>query len=195
MDWIATAGELRAATIAAVDMLSSVLEGRRLYAVCLQTADDGMSVGFCANTEESYAEKHASEAAIEDMSSDYATYLRWAPAEWGYEGFGDDLFADINRDLTAASATSNDDFALYFDHLIHAMIDALAHLQAERAQALEGVTLFVTISDSEAARAVERNSVQRLNRSTLAAEFGQRLGRSGSAAPEAAVPWSTETRG
>ncbi len=100
-----------------------------------------MSVGFCANTEESYAEKHASEAKVENMSSDYAAYLRWAPAEWGYEGPGDEFFADINRDLTAASATSHDDFAVYFDHLIHAMIDALAHLRAERAQALEAVTL------------------------------------------------------
>jgi hypothetical protein len=167
-------GELRAAAVAAVDLLSSALEKQCLYAVCLQTADDGMSVGFCANTEEGYAEKRASEAEIEDMSPDYAAYLRWAPAEWRYEGFGDDLFADINRDLTAASTASNDDFTLYFDHLIHAMIDTLAHLRAERAQVLEGVTLFVTISDSEAAQVVERQSVHRLNRSTLAAEFGQR---------------------
>lgn len=173
MDWIAIAGELRVATITAVDMLSSVLEGQRLYAVCLQTADDGMSVGFCANSEESHAAKRASEAEIEEMSPEYTAYLRWAPAEWRYEGFGDDLFADINRDLTAASAASNDDFALYFDHLIRAMIDALAHLRAERAQALEGVTLFVTISDSEAAQTVERQSVHQLNRSMLAAEFGK----------------------
>jgi hypothetical protein len=176
VDWIAITEELQAATVAAVDMLSSLLEERSLYAVCLQTADDGMSVGFCANTEEGYAEKLASEAEFEDVSPDYAAYLRWAPAEWRYEGFGDDLFADINRDLTTASAASNDDFAVYFDLLIRAMVDALAHLRAERAQALEGVTLFVTISDSEAAQAVERQSVHRLNRSTLAAEFGQRLG-------------------
>ncbi|MBO9547254.1 MAG: DUF4303 domain-containing protein [Caulobacter sp.] len=176
MDWIAITGELRAAAVGAVDMLSSVLEGRHLYAICLQTADDAMSVGFCANTEESYADKHASEAKIENMSPDYAAYLRWAPAEWGYEGFGDDLFADINRDLTAASAASENDFAVYFHHLIQAMIDALAHLRAERTQALEAVTLFVTISDSEAAQAVERQSVHQLNRSTLAAEFCQRFG-------------------
>jgi hypothetical protein len=157
-------------------MLSPVLKERRLYAVCLQTADDGMSVGFCANTEESYAEKHASEAEIEGMSPDYAAYLRWAPAEWRYEGFGDDLFADINRHLTAASTASNGGFDLYFDHLIQAIIDALAHLRVERAQALEGVTLFVTISDSEAAQEVEQQSIHRLNPSTLAAEFGQRLG-------------------
>ncbi|MDR6624454.1 DUF4303 domain-containing protein [Caulobacter segnis] len=173
MDWVAITGELRAATVAAVDMLSAVLEGQSLYAVCLQTADDGMSVSFCANTEEGYAEKRASEAKIEDMSPGYAAYLRWAPAEWRYEGFGNEPFADINRDLTAASLALDGGFNLYLDHLIHAMIDALAHLRVERAQTLEGVTLFVTISDSEAAQSVEQQSIHRLNRSTLAAEFGQ----------------------
>lgn len=176
MDWIAIAGKLRAATVAAADMLSAVLEEQHLYSICLQTADDGMSVGFCANTEEGYAEKRASEAEFEKMTPDFAAYLRWSPAEWRYEGFGDDPFTDINRDLTAASIAWNDDFALYFDHLSHAMIDALAHLRVERAQALEGVTLFVTISDSEAAQGVEQKSIHRLNPSTLAAEFHRHPG-------------------
>ena len=176
MNWNAKVEKLRAATIAAVDALRSVLEGQRLYAICLQTADDGMSVGFCANTEEGYAEKRASEAEIEDMTPQYSAYLRWAPAEWRYEFFGDAPFADINRDLTAASVNSNKDFSLYFDRLIDAMIDALAHLRAERAQALEGVTLFVTISDSEEAKAVERRSADRLNPPRLAGQFGRPLG-------------------
>jgi hypothetical protein len=53
------------------------------------------------------------------------------------------------------------------------MIDALAHLRAARA--LEGVTLFATISDSEDAEAVERRSANRLNPVTLASEFGRPL--------------------
>ncbi|MHC4047055.1 DUF4303 domain-containing protein [Bradyrhizobium sp. 23AC] len=175
MDWNAKVEKLRAATIATVDALTSLLKGQRLYAICLQTADDGMSVGLCANTEEGYAEKRASETEIEDMTPEYSAYVRWAPAEWRYEIFGDDHFADINRDLTAASANSNKDFNVYYDHLIDAMVDALAHLRAERAQALEGVTLFVTISDSEEAEAVERRSANRLNPPTLAGEFGRPL--------------------
>ncbi len=176
MDWNAKVEQLRAATVAAVDALTSVLEGQRLYAICLQTADDGMSVGFCANTEEGYAEKRASEAEIEDMTPEYSAYLRWAPAEWRYEFFGDAPFADINRDLTAASVNWNRDFSLYFDRLIDTMIDALAHLRAERTQALKGVTLFVTISDSEEAEAVERRSADRLNPPRLAGQFGRHLG-------------------
>ncbi len=176
MDWTVLTRQLGAATVAAVDRLSAALAEERLYAVCLQTADDGMSVGFCANTEEGYTAKRASEAQIEAMSPDYAAYLRWAPAEWRYEVFGDDLFAEINHVLTAACTAWNDDFTLYFDHLIQAMIEALAHLRVERAQALDSVTLFVTVSDSEAAQAVERRSVHRLNRSPLVAKFGQGSG-------------------
>lgn len=109
---------------------------------------------------------------MEDITPDYAAYLRWAPAEWRYESFGDGYFAEINRDLTAASLSSSEDPPLPSDRLINAMIDALAHLRAERAQLLAGVTLFVTISDSQAAPALERRSVHRLNPPALAGEFG-----------------------
>ena len=52
MNWSVRAENLRVATIAVVDELSVELEGQGLYGLCLQAADDGMSVGFCANTEE-----------------------------------------------------------------------------------------------------------------------------------------------
>jgi len=172
VNWSVRAENLRVATIAAVDKLSAELEGQGLYGICLQTADDGMSVGFCANTEEGYAKKRAAEAKVEDITPDYAAYLRWAPAEWRYESFGDGYFAEVNRDLTAASLGSSADPILHSDRLIDAMIDALAHLRVERAQLLAGVMLFVTISDSEAAPAVERRSVHRLNPPALAGKFG-----------------------
>ncbi|USQ96574.1 DUF4303 domain-containing protein [Caulobacter sp. RL271] len=112
MDWSTDVEKLRAATIAAFDALPSALEGQRLYAICLQTADDGMGVGFCANTEEGYVEKRASEAEVEDMTPEYSVYMRWAPAEWRYELFGDDHFADVNGDFTAASLDGIEDLAL-----------------------------------------------------------------------------------
>jgi len=176
VDWSVRAENLRVATIASVDMLSAKLEGQCLYAICLQTTDDGMSIGFCANTKEGYAEKRVAEAEVQDIAPDYAAYLRWAPAEWRYESFGDDYFAELNRDLVATSLGSSEDIALHTDRLVDAMIDALAHLRAARPQALGGVMLFVTISDSEAAPAVERRSVHRLNPPLLAGEFGLPLG-------------------
>lgn len=173
MDWDAELEKLRAATIITVDTLTPLLDGQRLYAICLQTANDGMSVGLCANTEEGYAEKRASEAEIEEITPEYSAYLRWSPAEWRYEMVGDDHFADVNSDLTAASLNGSEDFSAHFDRLIDAMIDALAHLRTERAQALDGVTVFVTISDSEEAKGVERRSVDRLNPPPLASQFGR----------------------
>lgn len=171
MDWNVGAEKLRGATLAAADALTSLVKGQQIYAICLQTADDGMSVGLCANTEQGYADRRVLEAEIEDLTAEYAAYLRWTPAEWRYEMVGDDHFADVNRDLSAASLDANKAFSRHFDRLIDVMIDALAHLRTARAQALEGVTLFVTISDSEQAQAVERRSAHRLNPPGLADQF------------------------
>ncbi|WP_158266570.1 DUF4303 domain-containing protein [Allosphingosinicella deserti] len=163
--------DLVTATIGAADDLISSLAAERLYAICLQTADDGMSVGLCANTEEGYAEKRESEAEFEDMTARYEAYLRWTPAEWRYEMIGDAHLVDVNRDLTAAALDAKEAFDTHFDRLIEAMIDALATLRAERGTALDGITLFVTISDSEEAEAIEHRSAVRLNPPALAAPF------------------------
>lgn len=55
------------------------------------------------------------------------------------------------------------------------MIDALASLRAERTAALADVTLFVTISDSDEAQAIENLSAKRLNPPDLARAFQQRF--------------------
>lgn len=176
MDWNARGRELADAASKAFDELNSALAGEKLYAICLQTADDGMSVGFCANTEEGYAEKRASEAEFEEMTSGYEAYLRWAPAEWRYEMFGDAHFMDVNRDLSAAALNPKETFDVHFERLIEVMIEALAKLRAERGAALGGITLFVTISDSEDAEAVERRSAMRLNTPEQASAFVERFG-------------------
>lgn len=177
MDLKAKADELAIATIAAADELLSSLDGERLYAICLQTAEDGLSVAACANTEEGYAEKRASEAEFEDMTPAYEAYLRWAPAEWRFEGFADVEFEAVNRDLTNEVLSGpTEGFADYFSALVDAMVEALAQLRAARGQELAEVTLFVTISDSEESEAVERRSAPRLNPPAVAETFLRRFG-------------------
>ena len=85
------------------------------------------------------------------MTPGYVAYLRWSPAEWRYEMFGDAHFAAINRDLRGQALNSEGDFDRYFATLIEAMTGALANLRSARQSALGGVTMFVTISDSDAA--------------------------------------------
>lgn len=177
MDWHARIAELRAATLAASDDLLESLDGERLYAICLQTDDGGMSVGFCANSEQGYAASRAAAAQARELDASYDAYLRWDSAEWRYEMAGDAHFAQANRAFIAAATTdTGEDFGTYFDQLLEAMSDALAHLRAERADALEDVTLFVTITDSDAAEAVEARSATRLNPPEAAAAFVRRFG-------------------
>jgi hypothetical protein len=177
MDWKVKTDELRAATLAAVDGLLASLKGERLYAISLQTDDGGMSVGPCANSEQGYAERCASEAEVEEQSPADLAYLRWAPAEWRYEMFDSAHFMETNQDFIAAGTSdTGDDFDSYFEHLLEAMTDALATLRAARAQALEGVTLFVTITDSDEAEDVENRSAAQLNPPALAAAFARRFG-------------------
>jgi hypothetical protein len=175
MDWTATRTALRSATLAAVDELLPALRGERLYAICLQTDDGGMGVGLCANTEECYAEKCA-DAEPSDRSEEYFAYLRWDSAEWRHELFGWEHFGKADEQLAAGLDDADPAFAPFFDQLIEAMTDALANLRVERASALEHVTLFVTITDSDETLAVEDRSAQRLNPPQLAEPFLRRYG-------------------
>ncbi|WP_442678896.1 DUF4303 domain-containing protein [Sphingomonas sp. ASY06-1R] len=172
MNWEKWRSELRAATLSAFDEMSAGLKGEQLYAVSLQTDDGAMTVGLCANVEEGYAERMAAEA--DEFGAQEAAYNRWAPAEWRYEMFGDEVFDTLNADLREAIFDPDCDFDAHFSHLLDAMADALAHLRAERGPALENVTLFVTISDSDDTEAVEDRYATQLNPPHLAQAFLQR---------------------
>jgi hypothetical protein len=173
MGWDEVRVGLRAATIAAVDEVCAGLGDERLYAICLQTDDGGMGVGLCANTEEGFARARDEEAKVAaDEAADDA-YLRWSSAEWEHELVGWERFGELDEQLEAL-AEAPGGFTAYFDRLIDAMVDALAHARLERADALAGVTLFATVTDSDDETEVEDRSAERVNPPELAAAF---LGR------------------
>lgn len=64
-----------------------------------------------------------------------------------------------------------DDDADWFDEHIDALIDAVAHLRAGRTEMLEGVTLFVSVTDSYETEAVENRSARELNPPELSDRF------------------------
>ncbi len=179
MDWSVKGGELRKATIAAMDEVLDSLDGERLYAICLQTDDGGMSVGLCANTEEGYSEKRVEAEEAGDLDESFDAYLRWNSAEWRHEMTGWEHFRQIEQDLSEEVEDPEGGFETYFEHLIDAMIDALATLRSEREQALQGVTLFVTITDSEETIEVEDRSAVRLNPAELSEPFLRRYDEAG----------------
>jgi hypothetical protein len=99
MDWDTIRESIQAALLATFDELILSVGDERLYVICLQTAEDAISIGAGANTEEGYSAKCASEADLENMTPEYRSYLRRAPAEWRFEVIGDANFSSINHDL------------------------------------------------------------------------------------------------
>jgi hypothetical protein len=163
MDWDTIRESIQVAVLATFDELIVSVGDERLYVICLQTADDGISIGAGANTEEGYSAKCASEAELEDMTPEYRSYLRWAPAEWRFEVIGDAHFSGVNRDLSILLTDPDSNSTAHFARLIQIMTDGLAYLREARAEMLNNVALFVTISDSEIAEDVEQQSAGQLN--------------------------------
>ena len=175
MDWRQVSHELCSAVERATADFEQLANDDRPYALCLVTADDGMSVGLSMNTEAGFRGKMTSEAEFEEMTPEYESYLRWAPAEWMYESWRDDQFVEINQVL--GQAVLNDQaggFDHYFEKLLETMTGALATLRAGHDE-LRSTTLFVTITDSDEAEAIERHSSQVLNPAELHEAFLKHL--------------------
>lgn len=170
MDWTRITQDLGAAVIAVTDDILASIARQRLYAICLLTDGDGGSVGFWAATEEDFERRRASEAEAEEMTPDYEAYLRWTPEEWSEDAHGDAFMRGVGKQLFAEviGGTASPE---HFDRTIEAMTDALARLRSERADTLADVTLFVSVSDSDDAEAVERRSAERLNPAGLRSNF------------------------
>ncbi|WP_349308675.1 DUF4303 domain-containing protein [Microbacterium sp. MM2322] len=162
---------LREATVAAFDDAIGSLAGERLYAVALTTDDGAMSPGLCVTTVEHYEAKRSEADAADVLASPgYDAYLRWDTAEWRDELAGWEHFEPISEALPEES----DDADGWFEEHIDALTAALAHLRAERAEALAGVTLFVSVTDSDETEAIENRSARALNPPELTERFLRR---------------------
>ncbi|WP_420139577.1 DUF4303 domain-containing protein [Sphingomonas sp.] len=157
MNWDDITRQLTQATIAAVDDLLRELDGERLYALALVTDDDWNGASLAANTEEWFAARLAAETEPdEDMHPNMTGWYRWGVGEWRNENYSWDLFkpvCDLLWDYEGPTRVE----------LGEAMTVALEHLRRERAEALAGITLFITLTDSDDAEAVENASAMRLN--------------------------------
>ena len=141
-----------------------------IYALCLSVAEDGMGIVMSANSETYCSEKLSAESDVEDITPQYKNYLRWSPAEWRFEGIGDDVFQPINDTLTKMVFNDELDHSRFIK-LINAMIGALRNLRESQDDALKEVTMFVTITDSDEAEEIENRSAISINPPDLAQAF------------------------
>ncbi|MFI8631372.1 DUF4303 domain-containing protein [Microbacterium sp. NPDC077663] len=162
---------LQQATLAAFDDAISSLAGEHLYAVALTTDDGGMSPGLCVTTVEHHRRRRAAAAMSGDLSEPgYDAYLRWDTAEWRDELVGWEHFEAVARVIDETADDADD----WFEEHIAALIAALAAVRAARGHLLDGVTLFVSVTDGDEREAVENLSATELNPPEVSGPFLRR---------------------
>ena len=175
MDWTAFETDMKEATFAAFTRLAPLIEDEALYAFCLQTTDDGWGIGPFANTREGLVVQTEKLAALMTISPHTERTLAWSPDEWRYVGFAGDAFMKVNQQvMQVADGIPDADMPSHVEHITDAIIAALQQLRARHSDVLDRVTLFVTMSDSDDAEALENASSESLNPPDLHRAFLQR---------------------
>ena len=153
-------------------------KGESFYAFALYTDEGLMTVMPAANTEQGYA--RAVEKYGYTKTAD-KNYVRWATAEWAYEGAGADHFDAACKLLNSDKRDDTDDdrgYRAFANKVIGSMVGALRELDGAGffggGDERERVTLFVTVSDSDAAAQIEKESAKQLNPPAVAKRFAKR---------------------
>ena len=152
----------------------------RFYVFALYTDDGMMTIVPAANTEEGFNCKAGPDP-------EEANHYRWSTGEWAYEAVGDDHFRAASNLLNVPNRYPGEDdegdqggpgFDAFKAQAIETMIAALRDLDEEgifgTGTDREHVTLFVSISDSDDAVAVENRSAGLLNPAPVSAKFAAR---------------------
>ena len=156
--------------------------GETFYAFALYTDDGAMTIIPAANSEEGFrraAEKYGY------SKPDQLAWIRWSTAEWAYEAAGGEHFDAAHEQLNLPNRDTGpeDKFVHFLGNLIESMVGALKDLDDEgffgEGEASEAVTLFVTISDSDLADAIEERSSRELNPRPVHKRFLKRYPASG----------------
>ncbi len=149
-----------------------------LYAFALYSDDDAGTIIPAANTERGLASKAKYYGDRVELQ-----YLRWGTAEWEYEGRpGANHFNSIcDRLLSLAMSDAvprGKGFVAHRWHVYEVAIKALEDLDREGVfgvgKARQEMTVFCTISDSNDARRLERESARRLNPPAVFRRFMKR---------------------
>ncbi|WP_176045598.1 DUF4303 domain-containing protein [Burkholderia sp. BCC1644] len=150
------------------------------YAFALYTDSGAMTVVPAANSIEGLSRIRAQRAIADD---DPAPWYAWGSAEWAYEAAEASPFNAIcgrlaDEVLSPQFVPSR--FAEFSRQLQADMIEALRLLDREglfgTGEERAAITLFVSISDDDAARALENASAKTLNPPVVADAFLRRFG-------------------
>jgi hypothetical protein len=165
MDWAKIEHDIYEAASATFAELVDHVGRDTLYVFCLYTDSDGGSVVPSANTEEAYEATCKAEIGKRgEISEGYKRSLRWNPEEMKYCEFGADRFNAVSDTLFASTD---------LDHTVKAMTRALERLRHDEAYThfAEPPVLYVSASDDDRAKTIEKETVRALNDPERAALF------------------------
>ncbi|MCA7950738.1 DUF4303 domain-containing protein [Burkholderia seminalis] len=150
------------------------------YAFALYTDSGAMTVVPAANSVEALRRIRAQRAIADD---DPAPWCTWGSAEWAYEAAEASPFNAICgrlADEVLSPRFVQSRFAAFSRQLQTDMIEALRLLDREglfgTGEDRAAITLFVSISDDDAAEALENASAKALNPPAVADAFLRRYG-------------------
>ncbi|MGE7911726.1 DUF4303 domain-containing protein [Lysinibacillus xylanilyticus] len=163
--------------------LSKIIGNERIYAVCLVTDSDAMTVFLAINTYEKMESKYLkySQKDRSENLSDEVLYktVKWVPAEWEYDD--SDLEQSemvLVSDYLAEKRESIEDsrFREFEEKFYETMTETLLKLHNEGlfCHEKDDITIFISISDDERAEMVENYSAGLLNSEDVKNEFVKR---------------------
>ena len=173
MDWKNFEVKVLSVMKQAIQDLHLARPDENFYALALYTDDSAMTIALAANSREALELRLLDED--EDDRDESRPYFQWATSEWEYEAWRGDLFKEASKELREAS--ERDDISTFRKKLHLSMINVLKELNQEGFLdrfAGEKPTLFITVTDDDAAESVENNSAKLLNAPDAYAVFMNR---------------------
>lgn len=162
--------------------LTKVIGDERIYAVCLVTDSNAMTVFLAINTYEKMEKKYHKYSQGKSLNiKDEILYktVKWVPAEWEYDDSDlEQSEIDLVSDYLAEKRETIEDsrFREFEEKFYETMTETLLILHNEGlfGHKKDDITVFISISDDERAEMVENYSAGLLNSENVSSEFLKR---------------------
>ena len=174
MNWEEFEVEVRSLVVRALQELQGEHSGEQFYAFALYTDSSAMTIALAGNSLEAL-ELKLQEEDEEDREVS-RQYYKWAASEWQYEAWRGELFRNACKALREADGRA--DILTFRKELYSVMTNILNTLrQGDFFQAfiVQEPTLFVTVTDDDAAESVENETAKILNSPPMYKNFINRF--------------------
>ncbi|WP_261822112.1 DUF4303 domain-containing protein [Pragia fontium] len=158
--------------------LTELIKGECLYAVSLVTDSCFDSIYLGLSTEESLLRKIDKYQEKREVSEKMKSYLRWTPAEWGYDNsdIPNSLLPKVSNILRDKKMEVTSEFESMFYEVLEKVMRTLYQDGLFSNNIISSqLTLFISISDDDRALEIENDSARILNSLDVYEKFIKRF--------------------